>query len=195
MSAEDTNKNMAAFDARNNDKGQGRTIRKIDMTQYNPMEKGFRLEVFSTSDEDIDAARSVFEEIRTPAFFPSDEDLKALSQMLPDANIEKFRTFRAKSQSGTCSCGRNLSVFDIVKHALDIRIHTPRFLSDMLNGNLGNAVIAGADGTDEIKARMPKTTVWIENTTSVPCTVCGTQHFLHLVTPELLHHWVLAVEK
>lgn len=194
MTPEDVSKNLEAFNERNEKKSEGSIVKQLKFSNYNKMEQSFKFEVFTTSEQEMTEASKVFEEIKTKAYYPSDEDLKKIIELLPNADLEKFRQFRAKSQQGTCDCDRNLSVYDLIKFALDIKIHSTTFLTDMLNGSLGNVVIAGSDGPQEIKDKMPKNTVWINNITSVPCSECGKQHFLHLSTPELLHHWVLAVQ-
>lgn len=187
----ETKSNVDKYMQKNKQKRSAKIVTSLRIEHYNEQERAFNLSNFAITSEDLKATSKVFDEINTKAHYPTEEDLVAISKLMPGVDTSQFARFKTKSFQGTCKCGRNLSVYDIVKHAVETGTHSVEFLGDVLSGKLGNVVVSGKTDSKKVEKMFPKDTVWVENTAPIPCVSCGTLHDVSLLTPNVLHNWIL----
>lgn len=184
---------VSRFLEKNETKAASSPVQELRVEGYTDLEKSFRLSAFSVTRGEFKSAEWAFKAFPGVATFPSKDDLNKLQELMPEARVDQFATFKTKSVQGKCVCGRNVSVYDIVVASLNTGHHSVRFLEDLLTGRMGRAVIMGSDGKKKHEKKLPKSTFWVGNTSPIPCIKCGRTHDVSLWTPHVLHHWVLSV--
>ncbi len=159
---------------------------------HNGMESGRHEEIKAAalSDAEFDRVKAVFDAMEEPSFKMSDEDMTKLGELLPDLDLSLVKDCEVKCPGGQCECGRKLTLFDIVSASLSQGVHTVKFLERLLEGTMGRLVICAAGVDEEMKSKLPPNTIFVKDTSLIPCTNCGKGHALTLIQMNVLHYWI-----
>lgn len=168
-------------------------VREISVEALTKMERRLDWKTHVVSSQEFEEAKFVFDRVVQPAHSPTLEELEQLTTLFDKESLAELGRSRTKSVRGTCACGRDLSIFDVIVKALGNSAHSIGFMREVMSGERGHFLICGTDGTSEDRAKLPTGTIWVENTQPTECVACGEPHQLLVVMSHMAHHWVLKV--
>jgi len=157
---------------------------------YNALEKNLMPEMKSTTDDEFERVKEMYDNSGLPTTQMPVADHALFKKLMPDTDLELVKDSRVMSVGeGVCSCGRTLSIVDIVKKSFDTNSHSGAFLGSVFRGEMGKVVVCATDISEEFRSKMPATTMWVEETSPIPCINCGKEHDLCLLQENLMHFW------
>ena len=162
-------------------------------TNFTTVEQQFGKTVGGVTAEEFDRMKAWFAALPYLSFKMDEADIKRLQELMPKLDMTLVQNAEVKPKNGVCSCGRKITLVDLVAKALSRSAHSGAFLERAFSGTAGKWVIVGLHRgdtiTEELKNQYPTSTIFIEDVDLIPCLNCGAAQDVVMFQDHVLHPW------